>query len=82
MEAEKRLKSGNFRANLVEFRVENGPFQFVTLLHLGIPRLMLLCLKILSKKSIFDSTSTVLGLLTWDLVSTGCPIIIGTLENL
>ena len=30
LEAEKRSKSGTFRANLVEFRGEKGPSQFVT----------------------------------------------------
>ena len=30
LESEKRSKSGNFRTNLVEFRLEKGRFQFVT----------------------------------------------------
>ena len=36
----KRSKSANFRANLVEFRVEKGIFCLNTVLHLGILRLI------------------------------------------
>ena len=35
MESEKRSKSGNFLANLIKFRVEIGPFQFVTHCYIG-----------------------------------------------